>query len=251
MPARATAVGGPDGVLTAQGRNDALHLTIQHKPIFHLTCNEAYQYAHRGTVYPYKLHVNRLNGFDGEITLQIADRQVQDLDGIDVVERVLPRGVKEIAALVYLPETMNANAQHHSRPYVQGYAFFTDKWGQRQSMLAICDKRCMIRAMPALAKLKIADEPVVVRPDGAVACKLILVRTSNFAGPMDVELVEPSAGITLEKTRIEAGQSSVVAVVRIAQTASIKDGQFLKFRATGRLPGEALVVSEATLAIRP
>src|SRR5207253_10673374 len=115
--AHTTPVGGPPGVMALAGLTEALHLTVQHKPIFRLTCNEAYQYAHRGTVYPYALQVERLNGFDGPITLQICDRQVQDLDGIEVVERVVAPGVKETVALVYLPETMHANAQHHSRPY--------------------------------------------------------------------------------------------------------------------------------------
>src|SRR5205814_5782150 len=110
--AQTTPVGGAAGVLTAAGRTDTLYLTVQHKPIFRLTCNEAYQYAHRGTIYPYALQVERLNGFNGDITLQICDRQVQDLDGIEVVERVVPPGAKEAAALVFLPETMHANAQH-------------------------------------------------------------------------------------------------------------------------------------------
>ena len=128
VTAHAATVGGTAGALAE--RAETLQLTVQHKPIFRLTCNEAYQYAHRGTVYPYSIQVERLNGFAGEITLQICDRQVQDLDGIEVVERVVPPGVKEISALVYLPETMHANAQHHSRPYVQGYASFTDKWSE-------------------------------------------------------------------------------------------------------------------------
>ncbi len=34
------------------GAGDTLFLTVQHKPVFRLTCNEAYQYAHRGTIYP-------------------------------------------------------------------------------------------------------------------------------------------------------------------------------------------------------
>ena len=66
-----TAAGGPAGVLAVARLTDTLHLTVQHKPIFRLTCNEAYQYAHRGTVYPYALQVERLGGFDGPITLQM------------------------------------------------------------------------------------------------------------------------------------------------------------------------------------
>jgi len=242
-------VGGSEGVCAGL-RNDMIHLTIQHKPIFRLTCNEAYQYAARGTIYPYLLRVERLNGFDGEITLQICDRQVQDLDGIEVRERVVPPGTKQIGALIYLPETMHANVQHHCRPYVQGYAFFTDKWGQKQSMLALCDKRCMIRTLPTLVKLKAAEEEVVARRGSTVTCQLVLERTSNFAGPMEVELVEPDgrAGFTADKVRIEAGQNRATVPVRVAKMATSR--QALKFRATGRLPGEVTVISEATVAVK-
>ena len=55
-----------------------LHLTIATKPIFRLFCLEAYQYAHRGSVFPYPMEVERLNGFEGEIMLQIGDRQNRD-----------------------------------------------------------------------------------------------------------------------------------------------------------------------------
>ena len=248
--ARATPVGGPEGILAGAEPNIALSVTVQHKPIFRLTCNEAYQYAHRGTVYPYKLQVERLNGFEGEITLQICDRQVQDLDGIEVIERVVPAGVKEIGALVYLPESMHSNAQHHSRPYVQGYALFTDRWGQKQAMVAVCDKRCMIRSMPPVAKLKVAADHLAARPGEANALKLVLARTSHFTGPADIELVDPRPGFVLEKTRLGAGQTDVTAMVHIDKTASIADGTILRFRATGQLATETTVISEATISVR-
>src|SRR5205823_3696472 len=84
------------GKATIAGRSverrigDVLHLTVQHKPIFRLTCSEAYQYAHRGTIYPYAMKVERLNGFTGPVTIQLCERQVQDLDGIEIVETVVP-----------------------------------------------------------------------------------------------------------------------------------------------------------------
>lgn len=132
----------------------ALHLAVQHKPLFKITCNEAYQYAPRGSVHPYPVTIERLNGFTGPITLQLCERQVQDLDGIEVVESVVPASATEAKALIYLPETMHAGVQHHCRPYVQGYAAFTDQWGTKQTILAVCDKRCMVRTTPQVVKLR-------------------------------------------------------------------------------------------------
>lgn len=231
---------------------NSVQLTVQHKPIFKLTCNEAYQYGYRGTIYPYAMQIERLGGFDGDIHVQLCERQVQDLDGIEVVETLIPPGVTEFKNLVYLPETMHASVQHHCRPYSQAWATFTDKWGQRQSMLSICDKRNMIRTMPTVVKLKSLDNHVAARPGTTVRCQLELDRTPNFNGAMELELIEPAArtGITAERVRIEAGQTRAEVSVRINDSASCPPDLSLRFRATGQLREGVTVISEAIVPVR-
>jgi hypothetical protein len=56
---------------------DHLQLTVRHKPVFRLFGNEAYQYVYRDTVYPYLMEVERRDGFDGPIQLEVADRQTK------------------------------------------------------------------------------------------------------------------------------------------------------------------------------
>jgi hypothetical protein len=242
-----TPIGGRGGACAALP-NDALHVTVQHRPVFRLNCNEAYQYAHRGTVHGYQVQVERLHGFSGPIVMQICDRQVQDLDGIEVVEQTIAPEAKEASALIYLPETMHANVQHHCRPYVQGYATFVDRWGQQQAILAVCEKRCMIRTMPAVVKLKVVDETLSLQPGGQAVCRLALERTTNFDEAMDVELVQPPAGLTAEKTRVEAGATHAELTLRAAaqfrgRTTSVR------FRATGLRSNRVTVISEAEVRV--
>lgn len=231
---------------------NSVQLTVQHKPIFKLTCNEAYQYGHRGTIYPYAMQIDRLGGFEGEIHLQLCERQVQDLDGIEVIETLIPPGVTEFKNRVYLPETMHASVQHHCRPYAQAWATFTDKWGQRQSMLSICDKRNMIRTMPTVVKLKALDEHVVFRPGATIRCQFMLDRTANFDGAMDLELIEPTArtGFTAERLRIEPGQTRADVSVRIDNSASGPPDLSLRFRAVGQLREDVTVISEVVVPVR-
>jgi hypothetical protein len=238
--------GGRTGVC-ADLANDTLHLTIQHRPVFRLTCNEAYQYAHRGSVHAYKIQVERLHGFSGPIVMQICDRQVQDLDGIQVLERTISPDVKEASALIYLPETMHANVQHHCRPYVQGYATFVDRWGQQQSILAVCEKRCMIRTMPPVVKLKALDEAISLPPGGEAVCHLALERTSNFNEAMELELVQPPPGLTAKKTHVEAGATHVE--LSVHATPQFRGGASLKFRATGLRSNRVTVISEADVRV--
>lgn len=231
---------------------NSVQLTVQHKPIFKLTCNEAYQYGHRGTIYPYAMQIERLGGFDGEIHVQLCERQVQDLDGIEVIETLIPPGVTEFNNLVYLPETMHASVQHHCRPYSQAWATFTDKWGQRQSMLSICDKRNMIRTMPTVVKLQSLDYHVVARPGTTVRCQLELDRTPNFNGAMELELIEPAArtGFTAKRVRIEAGQSRAEVAVHIGDSATCPHDLALRFRVVGQLRDDVTVISETAVPVR-
>ncbi len=231
---------------------NTVQLTVQHKPIFKLTCNEAYQYGHRGTIYPYAMQIERLGVFDGEIHLQLCERQVQDLDGIEVVETLIAPGITEFKNRVYLPETMHASVQHHCRPYSQAWATFTDKWGQRQSMLSICDKRNMIRTMPTVVKLKTLDDSVTARLGETVRCQLVLDRTANFDGAMDIELVEPEthSGFLAERVRIEPGQSRAEVSIRIGDSAHCPTDRSLKFRAVGQLREDVTVISEVAVPVR-
>lgn len=226
-----------------------LHLTVQHQPLFRISCNEAYQYAPRGSIFPYPMTIERLNGFSGPITLQLCERQVQDLDGIEVVQVVVPPGAVEAKNRIYLPETMHAGVQHHSRPYVQGYASFTDRWGTKQTILAVCEKRCMVRTMPPVVKLRATATASTARPGEMIECKLALERTTNFTGPADIELVA-TPGAHADAVHIESGSNEAVLRVKLDRDVPVPlNGLILKFRATGPLPSGTVAVSEATIAL--
>ena len=147
---------------------------------------------------------------------------------------------------------MHASVQHHCRPYSQAWATFTDKWGQQQSMLSICDKRNMIRTMPTVVKLKTLDDHVAARPGATVRCQLVLDRTANFDGAMDVELVEPEtrSGFLAERVRIEPGQTRAEVSVRIGDSARCPTDLSFKFRAVGQLREDVTVISEVAVPVR-
>lgn len=225
---------------------DSLHLTVQHKPMFRITCNEAYQYAPRGSIHPYPITIERLNGFSGPISLQLCERQVQDLDGIEVVETVIPAGAAEAQALIYLPETMHAGVQHHSRPYVQGYATFTDQWGARQTILAVCDKRCMVRTTPQVVKLRAMANEIAAVPGESFECKLFLDRTSNFTSAAEIELIA-LPGFKAQNVHLQDGQTEAVIRVKVDSQVKPQSEHVLSFRATGKLAGGGTAVTEAAV----
>ena len=228
---------------------ESLHLTVQHKPVFRLSCNEAYQYAHRGSIHAYLMKVERLDGFNGPIVLQICDRQVQDLDGIEIVETIVPPDAKEAKNLIYLPESMHASVQHHCRPYAQAYATFTDKWGQKQTLMSVSSHRCMVRTLPPVVKLRAVTKEIAVRPGDIVECKLALDRVSTFSGSVDVALIG-IAGVNAEKVQIASGQTEGVVRIHLNKNVQLSSDLPLTFRATGTLSNGATAITEATVSLR-
>ncbi|HWY86898.1 MAG TPA: hypothetical protein VNX28_09245, partial [Gemmataceae bacterium] len=229
--------------------SDALHMTVQHRPVFRLSCSEAYQYAPCGTIHPYRMKVERLDGFQGPIVLQLCDRQVQDLDGVEILETVIPADAKEVMNLIYFPETMHAGVQAHSRPYAQAYATFIDKWGQKQVLLSVSTHRCMVRTLPPVVKLRALNKEIAARPGEVVECTLALDRNSIFTGPAEVVLKD-TAGIKADGVRLEPGQSEAVLHVHLSKDWQHLEERVLQFRATGRLESGDTAVTEAAVTVK-
>ncbi len=249
-PVRSMHLGhDPDGVGIDSSDVDQVQLTVVHKPVFRLYCNEAYQYAHRGTVYPYLMEVERLNGFDQPIHLQVADRQIKDLDGIEIPETTIAPEQAQFMLPLYLPETMHINVQAHSNVYAQGHVAFVDKFGQQQTMLVVSTMRCMIRTLPTVVKLRSVERELVAGTDATITCTLVLDRTPNFTGPMQIQLLGPAPGIAAEAVTIEAGQNTAEVIIQIDRSVPHESSVPLRFRAVGMMDDDVQVVSEATVKL--
>ena len=240
-----------EGISLGSPSVDHLQLTVRHKPVFRLHCNEAYQYAYRGTIYPYLMEVERFDGFDGPIMLEMADRQIKDLDGVEIINSTFPAGSSQLLLPLYLPENMHINVQAHSNIYAQGYVVFQDKWGQRQSMSQVSEMRCMIRPLPTVVKLRTAEKSVVLRPGSAATCTLQLDRTTNFNGDLRVELVSPPSGVHMEPVVIPADKTTAQATISIDAGIAPETLVPIKFRGVGELPGNVQVVTETVLPVHP
>ncbi|MBS0266925.1 MAG: PPC domain-containing protein, partial [Planctomycetes bacterium] len=238
-----------EGVSLGSPTTEHVQLTVRHKQVFRLFCSEAYQYAHRGTIYPYLMEVERMNGFEGEIRIDMGDRQIMDLDGVQIVNSVLPAGKSQFMLPLYLPETMHINVQPHSNIYAQGYVIFQDKWGQRQSMVQVSEMRCMIRPLPTVAKLRVRDKSLTVAPGHSASCILEIDRTTNFPGALRVELLNPPAGWQMPAVTIPAEQSTATATITAAAGQSQPGATQLTLRGTGELSPGVTVVTEAILPV--
>lgn len=225
-----------EGVSIGSPTIEELNLSVQHKPLFRLYCPEAYLYAHRGSVFPYPMEVERLNGYAGPIQVQQGDRQNRDMDGVEMLDTTIRPDQKNFFLPIYLPETMAINVQSQTQLYSQAWATFKDSHGQDQSVLVLSEKRNMLRSMPPVVKLKSVDETVQATPGETIPVRLQLQRTSNFPGPMKVELLNsPSAsGIEIAPAEFAAGERELTVQLAVTRKPGTKPMP-LVFRATGQL----------------
>lgn len=238
-----------EGVAVGSPTTQTLHLSVQHKPLFRLFCEEAYLYAHRGSVFPYPMQAERLNGFDGLIRIQQGDRQNRDMDGVEMFDATIKPGETTTILPIHLPETMAINVQSQTQLYSQAWASFTDSHGKGQAVLVLAEKRNMLRSMPPVVKLRSVDETLSAAAGETVSCRLRLQRTSNFDGPMKVELlnVSTSSCVEVEEGRFDAGKAETSIAIRVATSKSDKPVT-LRFRATGQL-NDRILISEAEVKL--
>jgi hypothetical protein len=239
-----------EGVSIGSPTTTTLNLSVQHKPLFRLYCPEAYLYAHRGSVFPYPMELERLNGFDGKVLVQQGDRQNRDMDGVEMLDTTVLPDQENFFLPIYLPETMAINVQSQTQLYSQAWATFKDSHGQDQAALVLAEKRNMLRSMPPVVKLKSVDESVSAEPGAVVPCQLRLQRTSNFPGPMKVELVNhtPESGIMMEPAEFAVRDEHLTVQLKVTKAQSINPTT-LVFRATGQLR-DRKIISETRIELQ-
>ena len=241
-----------EGVAVGSPTTQTLNLSVQHKPLFRLFCEEAYLYAHRGSVFPYPMQAERLNGFDGLIRIQQGDRQNRDMDGVEIFDASIKPGETTTILPIHLPETMAINVQSQTQLYSQAWASFTDSHGNEQAVLVLAEKRNMLRSMPPVVKLRSVDETISAAAGETVSCRLRLQRTSNFDGPMKVELLNELSDSCVGPgaARFAAGGALTAVSIKVGPS---KNGEPIKlrFRATGQLNDRILISeTEVTLNIQ-
>jgi len=249
---------GKDSFQRAVGSShrDFIAMAVAHKPIFRLYCEEAYQYAHRGTIYPYLMTLERLNGFKEPVIIQTCDRQNRDLDGIQFLTTTIAPETSNFMMPIYLPETMHINIQSQSQLYTQAYATFVDSHGQRQHVMVVSEKRNMIRTMPTVTKIFDRSGKLSGRVGDQMTLKLDMQRTSNMLNPMTLNVTATNKAISaLFQKNLAFAQGERVLEIPFTIPASILPGNYtITLEATGALdskPDHTVVTAvNVTLTIR-
>ena len=206
--------------------------------------------VHRGTTYPAAVIVERLEGFDGEVLLQMAAKQGRHRQGIRGPELVVPPGVDRIEYPVTMPEWLET--ARTSRMVLIGVTQVADPRGNRRWLVSPMDGRITMSIEGALLKLSHVPRELTVRPGEPFEVPLTISRSPKLPEKVRLELVgdgQTPATFTAAATEVAADQTEATLRIDTLAGATCLGEQEVTIRATALQPGNLPVISETTLTV--
>jgi hypothetical protein len=210
---------------------DSLAVTVGHPSLFSIDTDEVFANANRGAAYSQRFVVERQNGFDGPITLELADRQARYLQGVTgPVVTVLP-GQREVDFPVFLPDSMDLNRT--ARVLLTGTAEVQDASGVVHRVTSTTKKQIAVRVSPSMLSVSADEAFIEGRRGETLQIPLRLGRTTEITAPVIVEPILPggSKGITASPVEVAPGEETVILSVELAADAAMGFDNRLRFRA--------------------
>ncbi len=206
--------------------------------------------VHRGSTFLAPLFVDRLEGYTGEVTLEMTAKQQRHRQGLASGEFVVPPDAKRVEYPIFVPEWMETTKT--SRMIVNGVVKVADPKGNIRTLVQKQELRIGILPVGALLKLSAPSGEMPAAPGEEIRVPLAIARAAELREPVTVELV-PSAGqmglVTAEKLTLTPDQREATLAIRLGSDPRVNGDQNLQIRATALQGGKWQVVSDASVLV--
>jgi hypothetical protein len=203
--------------------------------------------VHRGSTFLAPVLIERLEGFTGEITLEMTSKQQRHRQGLASDEFIVPAAVTRVEYPIFVPEWMETTKT--SRMILNGSVQVADPRGNVRTLLQRQILRIGLLPEGALMKLSHAPREFEAAPGEELRIPLSLVRSPDFTVPVEISLVpNETASLNASPIQLASDQLECEFVVPIPSNAMGSD-QTLTFRARGLKDGQWPVLSETTIRI--
>jgi hypothetical protein len=204
--------------------------------------------APRGSTFPAEIIIQRLDGFNGEITLQMAAQQSYQVQGITGGDVIVPPDIERTIYPCYMPEWLESTRT--SRMGIIAVSKVADPKGKARYLVS--DIAGFVTMTMAGALLKISAEAGdLTTPRGEpFDVRIKLARVSKLTEPVRVELVTPKAlegQLKAAPLVCNVGQDSVV--LRVHPDAKLDGVHTISVRATALQDGRYPVISETPVVV--
>jgi hypothetical protein len=201
--------------------------------------------VNRGTTYPADVVIERLDGYTGPVTLQMAATQQRQRRGIRGGTLEVPAGVNEVQYPIFMPEWLETSLT--ARMNVIGITPIADGQGNIRQVTGIMDGFIVMSLEGALLKITHEPQEYVVAPGKTIEIPLKVSRTVKLPVPAQVELMK-SATLSADSLQLTPDQGACTLAIRAA--ADAKPGvHHAIIRATAMQDGQWPAVSETAVTI--
>ena len=206
--------------------------------------------VNRGTTYPADVLVERLEGYDGTIQLQMASAQQRQRRGIRGSELIVPPGVDQVQYPVFMPEWLETNLT--ARINVIGVAQVADPKGNVRHVTGIMDGFIVMSLEGALLKLSHEPSERVVTLAETIEIPLKVSRSVKLHEAVRLELVpddnNPHLAVA-EPVNVPADEVSATMSLRIGTDPTLVGERSVTSRATAMQNGRWPTLSETVVPL--
>ena len=250
--AKAPLVGNMAPRCPIEEQTDALLLATTMKPRLKLIAVEADggRKVHRGTTHPAEVIVERLDGYQGEVSLQMASIQSYQRQGIDGPEMTVLPYEGRVFYPCFMPEWLETTRT--SRMALIGVVKVPDPRGKVRYLVTPMSGQITMSIEGSLLKVSHEAQELSIRPGEEVVVPVKVLRSTKVAEAVRLELRLPDelAGVLSAEPVVAApGQTEVAMRIRCAKDAKITGAQTFTIRGTAMQGGRYAVISETEVGI--
>ena len=206
--------------------------------------------VHRGSTRLFPLLIDRLEGFAGEIRLEMTSKQQRHRQGLASDELIVPADATRFDYPIFVPEHMETTKT--SRMILNGAVTVPDPKGNVRTLLQRLELRLGILPEGALMKLTHTPAEYRARIGSELSVPLTVSRVPEFREQLRIELVagEGQEGLIVgEPVSLSSDESRCSLVIRFSDDVQLIGDQSLLIRASGLQEGKWLVKSETRLNV--
>lgn len=206
--------------------------------------------VHRGSTYLAPLTIERLDGFQGEIVLEMTAKQQRHRQGLASGEYVVKADAARVDYPIFVPEWMETTKT--SRMILNGAVKVPDPQGHVRTLLQRQELRIGILPEGALLKLSHAVDEPVLKPGDELHIPLTISRAESLKEPVRLSLPANESGnrvFSAEPIVLTPDRRDAVFVVRLTADASLSGERTLVIRAESTKDGLPVISETAVLVM--
>ena len=207
--------------------------------------------VHRGSTHPAEVTLERINGFQGEVSLQMSAQQSYQRQGITGPDMTVAANIDRAFYPCFMPEWLETTRT--SRMELIGVVKVPDAKGKLRYLATPMSGRITMSIEGSILKVATGMKELKIKPGETIAIPVSVLRSAKLAVPVQLELILPEelAGLlTAELATVAIGQTAAPFKITCAKAAKV-DGEWLvTIRGTALQDGKYAVVSEATVSVQ-